>query len=109
MADPLSSWNDGLVKSAIVDFVAKVTEQGTSDYVTPADRIATFDNDGTLWCEQPLQVQFFFLADRVKQLAAKDPMMRERQPFKALLETSRHCTGSGCRGCTISSRRRTPA
>lgn len=82
----LSSWNEGAAKSAIVDFVARVTNEGGPDYVRPADRIATFDNDGTLWCEQPVQVQAFFLIDRVKQLAEKDPPMKERQPFKALLE-----------------------
>ncbi len=63
-----------------------MTKEGGPDFVPPAERIATFDNDGTLWCEQPLQVQVFFLIDRVKQLAAKDPTMKERQPFKALLE-----------------------
>jgi phosphoglycolate phosphatase-like HAD superfamily hydrolase len=73
-------------KSAILDFVARVTTQGGTEFVPPAGRIATFDNDGTLWCEQPLQVQFFFAFDRVKQLSAKDPAMSERQPFKAVLE-----------------------
>jgi phosphoserine phosphatase len=83
--NPLPSWNDGAAKSAILDFVARVTQEGP-DYVRPAERIATFDNDGTLWCEQPLQVQLFFLVDRVKALADKDAAMKERQPFKALLE-----------------------
>ncbi len=82
----LASWNDGASKSTIVDFVARVTTAGGRDFVPPADRIATFDNDGTLWCEQPVQVQLFFLIDRVRQLAAKDPSLTERQPFKALLE-----------------------
>ena len=82
----LPSWNDSAAKSAILDFVARVTKQGGTGYVPPAGRIATFDNDGTLWCEQPLQIQFFFAFDRVKQLAAKDPTMSERQPFKAVLE-----------------------
>src|SRR5262245_14425909 len=86
MPEVLTSWNDGAVKSAIVDFVARVTKEGGTEYVPPADRVATFDNDGTLWCEQPLQVQVFFLIDRVKHLAAKDSSMKERQPFKALLE-----------------------
>ena len=79
----LASWNEGAAKSAIVEFVARVTTEGGRDYVPPAERIATFDNDGTLWCEQPVQVQVFFLIDRVKQLAAKDPSLKERQPFKA--------------------------
>jgi phosphoserine phosphatase len=84
--DPLPSWNDGAAKSAILDFVARVTQDGGLDYVRPAERIATFDNDGTLWCEQPVQVQLFFLIDRVKELAAKDASLKERQPYKALLE-----------------------
>jgi hypothetical protein len=82
----LASWNDGAAKSQILDFVAHVTEQGGPDFVPPAERIATFDNDGTLWCEQPLQTQVFFLIDRTKELAGRDPTLRERQPFKALLE-----------------------
>jgi phosphoserine phosphatase len=84
--DPLPSWNDGAAKSAIVDFVARVSEEGGPDYVRPAERIATFDNDGTLWCEQPMQVQLFFAFDRLATLAAKDPSLKERQPFKAFLE-----------------------
>ncbi len=83
---PLSSWTEGAPKSAILDFVARVTKHGGEDFVPPAERIATFDNDGTLWCEQPMPAQVFFLVDRVKELAAKDSGMKERQPFKALLE-----------------------
>ncbi|HKP29193.1 MAG TPA: HAD family hydrolase [Gemmatimonadales bacterium] len=82
----LESWNDGAAKSAILDFVARVTKDGGPDFVRPAERIAVFDNDGTLWCEQPYQVQVFFLIDRVKELAAEDPSLREKQPFKALLD-----------------------
>jgi hypothetical protein len=82
----LPSWNDSAAKSAIVDFVARVTKQEGAEFVPPPARSATFDNDGTLWCEQPLQVQFLFAFDRVKQLSAKDPTMSERQPFKAVLE-----------------------
>jgi phosphoglycolate phosphatase-like HAD superfamily hydrolase len=83
---PLPSWNDGAAKSAILDLVARVTKAGGAEFVPPAARIAAFDNDGTLWCEQPLQIQFFFAFDRVKQLASKDPALSERQPFKAVLE-----------------------
>jgi phosphoserine phosphatase len=83
---PLASWNDGAAKSAILDFVARVTTEGGSEFAQPAERIAVFDNDGTLCCEQPLQIQFFFAFDRVKELAAKDPALAERQPFKAVLE-----------------------
>lgn len=82
----LSSWNDGATKSAILDFVARVTKEGGPDFVAQPERIATFDNDGTLWCEQPLQVQFFFGHERLKQLAEKDPSLKERQPFKVYLE-----------------------
>ena len=71
----LPSWNNGATKSAILDFVARITTEGKTDFVPPAERIATFDNDGTLWCEQPLQVQFFFMFDRVKELSAKDPTL----------------------------------
>ncbi|RZF29020.1 haloacid dehalogenase-like hydrolase [Paraburkholderia sp. UYCP14C] len=82
----LESWNDGMAKSAILDFVTRVTKDGGVQHVPPAERIAVFDNDGTLWCEQPIQVQIFFLIDRVKELVAKDPTVKERLPFKALLE-----------------------
>lgn len=84
--DPLASWEDGPIKKAILDFVTRVTKEGGPDYVRPAERIATFDNDGTLWCEQPLQVQIFFAFDRLDALAKRDPSMRERQPFKAFIE-----------------------
>jgi phosphoglycolate phosphatase-like HAD superfamily hydrolase len=82
----LPSWNDGPARQAILDFVARVTDERGVDYVRPTERIAVFDNDGTLWCEQPMQVQVFFLADRVRELVSLDPGMRERQPFKAFLE-----------------------
>jgi phosphoglycolate phosphatase-like HAD superfamily hydrolase len=85
-SSPLATWNDGAAKSAILDFVARVTDEGGAEFVPPAERIATFDNDGTLCCEQPLQIQFYFAFGRVKELAAKDPTMTERQPFKAVLE-----------------------
>jgi phosphoglycolate phosphatase-like HAD superfamily hydrolase len=84
--DPLPSWNDGSAKSAIVDFVSAVTRQADPTFVPPAERIAVFDNDGTLWCEQPMQTQIFFAADRLKELVARDPALGQRQPFKAFLE-----------------------
>ena len=86
MTGGLPAWNDGAAKSAILDFVARVTDANAPDYVPPTERIATFDNDGTLWCEYPMQPQVFFGLDRLETLAAKDPSMRERQPFKAFLE-----------------------
>lgn len=84
--EALSSWNDGPARHTLLDFVARVTKEGGPDYVRPAERIATFDNDGTLWCEQPLQAQFFFADERLKSLAVKDPTLKDRQPYKAFLE-----------------------
>jgi phosphoserine phosphatase len=84
--DPLPSWNDGANKQAIVDFVSKVTKEGSPDFVPPAERIATFDNDGTLWCEQPLYFQVLFTFDRVKTLAPEHPEWKTTQPFKAVLD-----------------------
>jgi haloacid dehalogenase-like hydrolase len=88
-ADPLPSWNDTAAKKAITDFVAKVTKEGGPEFVPVAERIATFDNDGTLWCEQPNYFQGFFVFDRVKELAAKDPTLKEKEPFKAILDSDR--------------------
>ncbi len=85
-ADPLPSWNEGPAKKSILEFVARVTNAGGKDFVPLAQRVATFDNDGTLWCEQPLPVQLFFAIDRVKALAPQHPEWKEKQPFKAVLE-----------------------
>lgn len=82
----LSSWSDGFAKLAIIDFVSRVTKEGGADYVPSAERIAVFDNDGTLWCEQPMPPQFFFGRDRLRALADKFPEIRNRQPFKAYLD-----------------------
>ena len=84
-ADALPSWNDGPTKQAIVSFVTKVTTQGSPDFVPVPERIATFDNDGTLWSEQPMYFQFFFAIDRVKTLAPQHPEWRTTEPFKSLL------------------------
>ncbi len=84
--DPLPSWNDTSAKQSIVSFVTDVTTGGSKDYVAPAARIATFDNDGTLWSEQPLYVQFAFALDQVKVLAPQHPEWRTTQPFKAVLD-----------------------
>src|SRR5438094_9898845 len=84
--DPLSSWNDGATKKSITDFVAKVTTEGSSDFVPPEERIATFDNDGTLWCEQPMYFQLFFALDRVKALAPQHPEWKTKEPFASLLK-----------------------
>jgi hypothetical protein len=85
-ADPLSSWNDGGAKKAIVDFVAKATKAGSPDFVPPAERIAVFDNDGTLWAEQPMYFQAFFVIDRVKAMAPQHPEWRTKEPFASLLK-----------------------
>jgi phosphoglycolate phosphatase-like HAD superfamily hydrolase len=85
-ADALPSWNEGATKSAIVEFVAKVTKKGGKEYVPPAQRIATFDNDGTLWAEQPLYFQFLFALDRVKALAPQHPEWKDKEPFASLLK-----------------------
>src|SRR5512136_2778893 len=85
-ADPLPSWNDGPAKSSILDFVAKVTKEGSPDFVPPAERIATFDNDGTLWCEQPMYFQLLFALDRVKALAPQHPEWKDKEPFASLLK-----------------------
>jgi hypothetical protein len=84
--DPLPSWNDGAAKQAIMDFVNTTTETGSTNFVPPAERIATFDNDGTLWCEQPLYVQLFFALDRVKVLAPQHPEWKTKEPFASLLK-----------------------
>jgi len=83
--DQLPSWNDGATKKSITDFIAKVTKEGSADFVPPAERIATFDNDGTLWCEQPLYFQLLFALDRVKALAPQHPEWKTKEPFASLL------------------------
>ena len=84
-SDPLSSWNEGKTKQAIIDFVTAVTTDGSADYVAPADRIATFDNDGTLWSEQPMYVQLAFALDRVKKTAPDHPEWTDTEPYKSVL------------------------
>ena len=84
-SDPLPSWNDGDVKKAITAFVARVTTPGSPDFVTPEQRIATFDNDGTLWCEQPMYFQLAFALDQIKAMAPQHPEWKTQQPFQAVL------------------------
>jgi phosphoserine phosphatase len=87
VGDPaLPSWRDGAAKQAILDFVVRVTTPGHTDFVPPAERIAVFDNDGTLWAEQPLPVQASFVIDRVRALAPDHPEWHDEQPFKAVLD-----------------------
>src|SRR5881396_4237627 len=84
--DPLPSWNDGQAKKSITEFVDKVTKEGSPDFVPAEQRIATFDNDGTLWCEQPMYFQLFFALDRVKALAPQHPEWKTKEPFASLLK-----------------------
>ncbi len=84
-ADPLSSWNDGATKSAITTYVEKVTKAGSPDYIPPAERIATFDQDGTLWVEQPMYTQVVYCMDRVAAVAAAKPELKDVEPFKTVL------------------------
>ncbi len=84
--DPLPSWNDSAARKAIVTFVAEATTRGSSNYIPPGERIATFDNDGTLWAEQPMYFQFLFVLDRVKALAPNHPEWKHKEPFASLLK-----------------------
>jgi phosphoserine phosphatase len=92
--DPLGSWNDGPAKAAIVAFVQKVTTPGTTDFVPPEERIATFDNDGTLWTEHPIYTQLAFALERVKALAPRHPDWKTKQPFKAVLDNDLKALGA---------------
>ena len=84
-SDPLPSWNEGATKKSITDFVARVTTKGSPDFVPVPERIATFDNDGTLWTEQPVYFQVAFALDRAKAMAAKNPKLKAKQPFKGIV------------------------
>ena len=85
-ADPLPSWNETAPKKAIVAFVGKVTKEGGPDFVPPAERIATFDNDGTLWSEKPVPFQLMFALDRVKAMAPQHPEWKSKPPFADVLK-----------------------
>jgi hypothetical protein len=85
-ADPLPSWNAGKTKQSILQFVENITDKSSPDFVPPAERIATFDNDGTLWAEQPMYFQLFFALDRVKSLAPQHPEWKTTEPFASLLK-----------------------
>src|SRR5262249_7479055 len=85
-SDPLPSWTEGASKRSIMEFVRRTTQKGGPDFDPDSERIATFDNDGTLWIEQPLYVQLRFALDRTKALAPEHPEWKTTQPFKAALE-----------------------
>src|SRR5262245_47632302 len=84
-SDPLPSWNDGPTKPAIISFVDKVTKEGGHDFVPPRLRIATFDNDGTLWVEKPMYTQVVFAVDRIKALAPQHPEWKTEEPYKSVI------------------------
>src|SRR4051812_36894161 len=84
-ADPLPSWNDGPAKRAVLDFVRTATDEASPHHVPPEQRVAVFDQDGTLWVEQPLYTQVMFALDRVKALAPKHPEWKDKEPYKAIL------------------------
>jgi len=95
VADPLPSWNEGAAKQSIVDFVVRVTDPAGPDFVPEAERIATFDNDGCLWSEQPAYFQLLFAIDRVKALAPEHPEWKTKQPFKAVLDGDMEALAAG--------------
>src|SRR5262245_37629550 len=86
VTDPLPSWNDGVARKALLEFVRAVTTEGSADVVPGPQRVATFDNDGTLWSEQPIYFQVLFAMDRVRAMAADHPEWKTRQPFKAVID-----------------------
>src|SRR6188768_4224535 len=92
--DTLATWKDGPTKAAIVEFVERVTRDGSADYVLPEARIATFDNDGTLWCEKPLPIQLDFILRYFAMQDEKDESLRQRQPCKASYEKDLHWLGT---------------
>ena len=94
--DPLPSWNDGKTRQSIIDFVTKTTTERGADFIPVSDRIACFDNDGTLWSEQPIYAQFIYAIDRVKELAPQHPEWKTKEPFKSVLEGNiKKALGSG--------------
>src|SRR5262245_61069608 len=88
-AVPLASWNDGPAKQAIIDFVQATTDRSSPKFVPPEDRIATFDQDGTLWVEHPMYTQVVYCLDRVPAVAAQNPELKNREPFKTVLSGNR--------------------
>jgi hypothetical protein len=85
-ANALPAWNEGPARKSIIEFVAKVTKPGSPDFVPVAERIAAFDNDGTLWAEQPMYFQAFFIFDRLKALAPQHPERKDKEPFTSVLK-----------------------
>ena len=90
----LSLWNDGIMRDTIVDFVTRVSREGSDDYVPPEERVAVFDNDGTLWCEKPMPIQLDFILRGLSAMAEQDPSLRDQQPWKAAYERDYGWLGS---------------
>src|SRR4051794_16229051 len=93
MPDPLGTWTDGGTKAAVVDFVERVTTAGGADYVPPAERVAVFDNDGTLWCEKPMPIELGFILARLAEMAEADGSLRGKQPWQAARERDHQWLG----------------
>ena len=107
--DPLPSWNDGPAKKAILEFVQATTDQSNPKFVPPEARIATFDQDGTLWVEHPMYTQVLYCLERVPALAAKKPELKKVEPFKTVLSGNREAMAkSRCRTSRRFSPRRSP-
>jgi phosphoserine phosphatase len=102
--EPLPSWNEGPTKRSITSFVAKVTTPGSPAFVKPAERIAVFDNDGTLWCEQPTYPQRAFIVDRIRQLAPRHPEWTDAEPFKSVLAAAHDDDSAAATAATLPSR-----
>jgi phosphoglycolate phosphatase-like HAD superfamily hydrolase len=94
LTDALESWNDGPTKSAITDFLGRVTEEGGLDFVEPAARVAVFDNDGTLWCEKPMPIQLDFTIRRLAEMARDDPSLQAQQPYQAAYQNDLRWMGA---------------
>ena len=94
--DPLGSWREGATKQAIVDFVQRVTTEGPPDFVPPQERVAVFDNDGTLWCEKPMPIQLDFILRRLVVMADQDPALRTRPPWAARIWRAAMCRWWSC-------------
>ena len=92
MTDGLASWRDGPAKQAIIDFVARTCGEGGSPAVPPEERVAVFDNDGTLWCEKPMPIQLDFILRRLAEMAAAQPELAAEQPWKAVVERDYGCS-----------------
>src|SRR5438045_3989470 len=93
MGDGLPTWTDTPAREAVVEFVERVSIEGSAHYVAPAERVAVFDNDGTLWCEKPLPIELGFILRRLAEMADADESLREKQPWKAASEQDYHWLG----------------